>query len=196
MNMLTKIIEIFISIEVPMELRKKAAAIVKELPEETIKPIRSEDMHLKLAYFEHYRPERFNEIKQELATVEFFPFTITLKGVMVLPNQDTPRIISVGMDCEQNNLAEKVNEALEGIGISEFNEFPTRETIANVWNFFDVSKFLKKHKDEEFGSFKVNKFYLMQSYFDLDEQSSSRARDHRSRDLKNPKKYMVMSVFD
>jgi 2'-5' RNA ligase len=181
MNMISQIIEIFVSIEVPMELRKKAAAIVKELPEETIKPIRSEDMHLKLAHFEHYRPERFNEIKQELATVEFSPFTITLKGVELTPDIDHPRVIWVGVEREPSDLSKKVDKALEGIVEKRPCRIQERLQIADVWKWegADFSGFLKKHKDEEFGSFKVDKFYLMQSYFDL----------------KNPRKYMVMREF-
>jgi 2'-5' RNA ligase len=177
--MFNKIISLFVCIEMPMELREKIAALAEELPEDMIKPVRPEDMHLTLKFIGEYNPELFEEIKQKLQTIEFSPFTVTLKGVMVQPNNETPRIISVGIDCEQNDLAEQVNRALEGIGVSEFSEFPTREIIANVQEFFDVSGFLGHHKDEEFGSFKVDKFYLMQSY----------------NDLKNPKKYMVMAEF-
>jgi 2'-5' RNA ligase len=179
MNMLTELIQLFVSVELPMELREKVAALAQELPEDSIKPVRPEDMHLTLKNIGGYTPETFKEIEQKLQTIEFSPFTVSLKGVMVLPNEDIPRIISVGVESEQNVLAEKVNEALEGIGISEFGEFPTHETIANVWKKTDLSKFLEKHKGEEFGTFEVNKFYLMQSYFDLE----------------NPRTYMVLAEF-
>ena len=160
----TGLVRMFVSVEVPMELREKVAGLAKELPEDSVRPVKPDGMHLTLKFIGEVKPERMGEIEQRLRAVEFSPFTVSLKGTGVFPNEDYVRVAWVGVESGQlNDLAEKVIKALEGIGKKEDRGFSAHLTVARVKKKIDVKEFLEKHKDEEFGSFEVDRFFLMQS---------------------------------
>jgi 2'-5' RNA ligase len=159
---------VFVSVELPIELREKAALLADELPVDSIKPVKPESMHLTLKFIGEIPFDKLAEIEEKLRSVEFFPFDIELAGAGVFPNENYVRVIWIGVKSDQlNDLAAKVGEALAGIGKKESRGFSAHLTIARVKKKIDVSEFLLKHKNDEFGRVKVSKFYLMQSVLEF-----------------------------
>ena len=161
-------LRLFVSVEIPEEIRRKIAALADELPRDAITPVRPENMHLTLKFIGEVPAKQLADIGQRLRTVGFAPFSLSLKGVGVFPSEDYIRVVWVGCENEQlSNLAEKINEALAGVGKKEDRGFSAHLTIARVKRKIDVKAFLAKHKEEELGASEVRSFHLMQSELEM-----------------------------
>lgn len=181
MNAKKDIIRTFVSVEMPIEIRENIAALAGELPQDSIRPVKPESMHLTLKFIGEIPSKQLADIEQKLRSVEFAPFNLTLKGAGVFPNENYIRVVWVGAESEElNNLAEKVLKALEGIGKKESRGFSAHLTIARVKKKIDVKQFLEKHAEEEFGTVEVNSFSLMQSELEFGK----------------PPKYSVLASFE
>jgi 2'-5' RNA ligase len=174
-------IRLFVSVELPIELREKVAQLATELPQDSIKPVKPENMHLTLKFIGEVPMEKLAAIEESLRTVEFSPFDIELAGAGVFPNENYVRVVWVGVKSDVlNALAAKVEEALVGIGKKESRGFSAHLTVARVRKKIDVKQFLEKHADEKFGSAHVDKFSLMQSELEFGK----------------PPKYTVLAEFE
>jgi 2'-5' RNA ligase len=181
MNSKKDLFRVFVSVELPLELREKAAALCSELPADSIKPVKAENMHLTLKFIGEIPAKELAEIEQRLREVEFRPFSLSLSGVGVFPNENYIKVVWVGVKSDElTNLAAKIEEALAGIGKKESRGFSAHLTVARVKKKIDITEFLEKHKDEEFGSFEVTKFHLMQSILEYGK----------------PPKYNVLAEFE
>jgi len=157
-------IRMFVSVEIPEEVRKKAAGLSKELPPDSITPVKPENMHLTLRFIGEVPGKMIEEIKERLSGVKFEKFNLSLKGAGVFPNENYVRVVWVGAENEKlKELANNVIGALRGIGKEEERGFSAHLTIARVKKKIDVKDFLQKHSNDEFGSFYVDQFYLMRS---------------------------------
>jgi len=157
-------IRLFVSVELPPELREKIALLAKELPADSIKPVAANSMHLTLKFIGEVQLEKLAGIEESLRMVEFTPFDIELIGTGVFPNESYVRVAWVGVrGPELDALAKKVEDALPGIGKKEEHGFSAHLTIARVKRKIDVSGFLSRHKGDVFGTVHVDKFHLMQS---------------------------------
>jgi len=161
-------LRLFVSVEIPEEIRRKIAALAEELPRDAITPVRPENMHLTLKFIGEVPAKQLADIERRLQTIEFAPFSLSLKGVGVFPSEAYIRVVWVGCENKQlSNLAEKIKEALAGIGKKEDRGFSVHLTIARVKRKIDVKGFLAKHKEEEFGTSEVRSFHLMQSELEM-----------------------------
>jgi 2'-5' RNA ligase len=157
-------IRLFVSIEVPKTIKEKIHNLTSELPADAIKAVPVENMHLTLKFIGEIKTKKLAEIEQNLRVVDFEPFELSFKGVGVFPSTDYVKVVWVGSENEQLQiLAKKVEDALSGIVEKEKRGFSAHLTVARVRKKIDVMEFLQKHQDEEFGSFTVKQFNLMQS---------------------------------
>jgi 2'-5' RNA ligase len=157
-------VRMFVAVEVPQELRERAAALAKDLPQDAITPVKPENMHLTLRFIGEVPSKTLSNIEARLREVEFKKFVVPLRGTGVFPNEDYVRVVWAGCESpELKGLAEKVIAALRGIGKEEDRGFSAHLTIARVRKKIDAGDFLGKHSKDEFGSFEVNAFYLMRS---------------------------------
>jgi 2'-5' RNA ligase len=155
---------LFVSVEVPHELRERIAKLAQELPQDAISPVRPDNMHLTLRFIGEVPERMAGDIGRRLRGVEFGKFTVRLRGAGVFPDEDYVRVVWAGAESpELDALAKKVIEALRGIGKEEARGFSAHLTIARVKRKIDVKEFLQKHSNDEFGTFEVNEFYLMRS---------------------------------
>ena len=155
---------IFVSVAIPDELRQKVSALAGELPKDAVKPVTLQNIHLTLRFIGQVQSKRLGEIEQKLREISFSRFRLSLSGAGVFPNADFVKIVWVGAKSEGlESLAKKVGQALAGTGNPEAPEFSPHITLARVRKKIDASGFLEKHREEEFGSFFVDRFFLMQS---------------------------------
>ena len=153
---------VFVAVPIPEELRQKIASLGQGIRQEGIKPVMPENMHLTLKFLGEVPPSKIADIKTRLGQIRFQGFECTVKGVGVFPNEDYIRVVWAGIRSQGlDDLAEKVIGSLAGYGKKE--SFSAHATIARVKRKIDLKKFLEAHEEEEFGSFRVSQFELIQS---------------------------------
>jgi 2'-5' RNA ligase len=153
---------LFIAVHVPEELRKKMAAIAKELDREGIRPVKEDNLHITLRFIGEVPDEKASEIEQALRQVKFGNFECTLRGSGVFPNESYVRVVWAGIESggKLEELSGKVNQALAGFPGDE--KFSAHLTLARVKKKTEVRDFLERHGGD-FGSFTVDSFELIQS---------------------------------
>ena len=152
----------FISINLPEELKSPVSSLKKEINTEGIKPVEDKNLHITLKFLGNVPVEKLGEIEQALRNVEFSKFKIKLKKVGVFPNESYIRVVWIGCEnSELEDLSDKINESLSGLFKKE--PFSAHLTIARVRRKTDLSNFLEKHREDEFGEFEVSNFELKSS---------------------------------
>jgi 2'-5' RNA ligase len=156
---------LFVAVHVPEELKARAAALAKELPQDAITPVRPESMHLTLRFIGETDEKGRDEIIRKLTAIRFAPFRCSVKGTGVFPDENYVRVVWAGIDSNGalEALAKDVIGTLAGIGRDEGRGFTAHLTIARVRRKIDAAPFLQKHRDDAFGEFDVSGFALMES---------------------------------
>jgi len=154
---------LFVAVHIPDEIREKLGALGIEVKRhgEGIVPVKSGNMHLTLKFIGE--SDRADEIVKRLREVPFAAFSCTVKGVGVFPTPQYVRVVWAGMESGDalESLAKDVGGVLRGLGGDE--RFSAHVTIARVKRKVDLTDFLQKHRDEDFGTFTVPGFDLMES---------------------------------
>jgi 2'-5' RNA ligase len=153
---------LFVSVGVPEGIKLKVARLQDELPKESIKPVRPENMHLTLSFLGEVSESAFPDVVSSLSSVEFSPFDVSVKGVGVFPRPSYVKVVWAGVDSPPlNDLASNVASSLSGFDGD--GRFSAHLTLARVRKKIDIMPFLEKHADDDFGDFRVSSFKLMQS---------------------------------
>lgn len=153
---------LFIAVEIPEGVKEKMGKLARELPEDGISRVKTENMHFTLKFLGEVEEGKLVEIKKILHMIEFSPFSVRMRGVGVFPNESYVRVVWAGAESEEmEGLARKVHTSLAGM--FEGEEFSAHLTLARVKKRADFREFLKKHSGEEFGEFKVDRFILFES---------------------------------
>lgn len=155
---------LFVAVELPEMLRNKIHALAAELPQDGIKAVEKENIHVTLKFLGDTPSEKIREIEEKLQRISFSPFHCLISGVGVFPNPNYIRVVWVGLQCmEMQKLAAETEKALAGFGKEEDHPFSAHITIARVKGKIDVTQFLAKHANESFGEMSVSEFVLMES---------------------------------
>ncbi len=110
----------------------------REMPPRAVRWVSPSKIHLTLFFLGDIMPEQLPEIKQALAVVahNVQPFTATVKELGVFPHPGRPRVLWVGLEDPQNQLAllhAAVNEALASVGFEpETRPFTPHLTVGRV----------------------------------------------------------------
>jgi 2'-5' RNA ligase len=149
----------FIAIDIPEEIKEKIMAIEKELEEkikESAKFVERENLHITLKFLGEIEENKIPEIKEIINSISFTPFKIKLKGIGVFPNEKFIRVIWIGGESKElEGIASYLDEKLKSIGKFESEEFTIHLTIARVKSKINISNFLNKYQNYEFGEFEV-----------------------------------------
>ncbi|OGW84245.1 MAG: 2'-5' RNA ligase [Omnitrophica bacterium RIFCSPLOWO2_01_FULL_45_10] len=130
----------FIAIELSAQIHESLAQIQAHLKYSgaDVKWVENNNIHLTLKFLGEVDDKKVEEVKANLEAIakETRPFEITLKDVGAFPKIDYPRVIWAGLDKgvqESKVLAEKIDEALSGIGFEkEARPFAAHLTIGRV----------------------------------------------------------------
>ena len=154
---------LFVAVPVPEALREGIALAGGEIAEDGISLVRPENMHLTLKFIGEVQPQALEEIKKRLEGVKFRKFSCRLRGTGAFPSGDYIRVVWAGGESggALEALAQEVIAALRGFGKDE--RFTAHLTIARVKKKLDLKRFFEKHKEEDFGSFEVSSFELIES---------------------------------
>lgn len=156
------IMRVFISVELPREVKKEIKKIQAKLPEFVGKKTELENLHLTLKFLGEIDREKVEQVKKALKKVKLKKFEAELDKLGIF----TPSFIKIVWvslaGC--NELQKQVDEALSGLFGKE-KRFMSHVTIARVKNVKDKKKFLSEVNKIKFEKikFKVDRFYLMES---------------------------------
>ncbi len=153
---------LFLAINLPDEIKKKLSELQKELPEDGLRKVLPENIHLTLRFLGNVSDMELPKIIRPLNTLSFEPFTMKIKGVGVFPNQDYIRAVWTGCEStELFSLEKQISTILKG---KEDQEFSPHITLSRVRKRINIPSFLEKYGDVEIGEFTVSKVDLMQSF--------------------------------
>ncbi|MDD5171860.1 MAG: RNA 2',3'-cyclic phosphodiesterase [Candidatus ainarchaeum sp.] len=155
---------LFIAVPVPQDIRTKVAALGKEIAQEGIMPVKPDNMHMTLKFIGEVDEQKLADMEERLRLVKFKAFDCAVKGVGVFPNEDYIKVVWAGAESggALEALAKEIIEAMRGYNGHD-ERFSAHLTIARVKRKVDMKAFLEKHRADEFGSFTVSSFHLIQS---------------------------------
>lgn len=142
---------LFISIEVPEDVKEYLTNIQEKLDDNTankIKCVNKYHIHLTLKFLGEVEPDIVEEIRNNLKKISFNPFSVYLDKIGVFPSENYIRVVWVGLKPEDVifKLQKSIDENLKKIFKKEKN-FKAHLTLARVKFIDDKKKFIDKLKD-------------------------------------------------
>jgi len=141
-------IRVFIAIELSPQVHKDLAALESSLKMSNadVKWVEPENIHLTLKFLGDLKPDQIRNIGDILgeAVAGSKAFELTIKGIGAFPSLDSPRVVWVGVDRGEAELA-RIAEALEtkllSIGIpKEDRKFHPHLTLGRVRSLKNIEK--------------------------------------------------------
>lgn len=162
----------FLGIDLPDEIKKNIKEVIEKLKKvKEARTVKLENLHITLKFLGDVEEKKIELIKEKLkSSFSDFPcFEVKLKGIGVFPEEKRVRVLWIGV--EDNGILKKLNEKIERImekfGFEREKEFVSHITIArfkSVPNLNFIREFLEKHRDAVFGKFKIEDFFLYESF--------------------------------
>lgn len=160
----------FIAIEIPEELKEEIIKlqneIVSKVGREKLKLVERENLHITIKFLGEISDRDVKIIKEKIEEVcrKKIPFSISLIGLGVFPNEDYIRVIWVGgKSRELEEIAEGLNRELnKELGLSK-EEFKIHLTVSRVKEKINIKDILEKYKEKKFGEFEVKEIKLKKS---------------------------------
>jgi len=161
---------LFIAIELPEDIRQKVADLQRELKSVTTSArwVAPDSIHLTLKFLGETSEERIPEIDEALVGLTWKPFPVTVRGIGFFPGNRSPRVFWAGMEAStMEGLAQQIDTRMERLGFEkEKRAFRPHLTLARsrdsrIDNSLVAAS--EKYEQHEFGSFTVDRFYLIQS---------------------------------
>jgi 2'-5' RNA ligase len=124
---------LFISIDLPEDVRDRLAEIAVDLPGADW--TQSDQYHLTLRFLGEVDEHRFQDIRQGLETIQARSFHLTLKGVGLFPLRGDPDVLWVGApgNDELQSLRNKVESLVVRRGVErDSRKFHPHVTLARV----------------------------------------------------------------
>jgi len=144
---------IFISIDMPEEVKREIKKIQDKLPEFFGKKTEIENLHLTLKFLGEVDKEKLEEIRKRLKEIEFKEFEAEIDCIGVF-SEKFVRIIWLHItNCKE--LQKQIDEELKDLYQPE-ERFMSHLTIARVKGLKDKKEFLAKLKDVKIPKIKFN----------------------------------------
>jgi len=153
----------FVAVDLPKEMKAKLAELSAKLPEERIKQVDAQNLHITLMFLDELDEKKAWKVGKCLERISFPKFSITLKGIGAFPNERYPKIVWAGCEsAELNELAKKVREALAEFEFED-ERFSPHVSIARVKGDVELADFFEANKNFEGGTVVVRDFSLKKS---------------------------------
>jgi 2'-5' RNA ligase len=161
---------VFIAVELPGEIREALSGLQRELGPLTnsARWIAPDSIHITLKFIGEVSESKIDEIDRAIVSLSWKPFTVTVRNVGFFPANRSPRIFWAGMEAPMMaRLAETLDARLERIGFEkEERAFRPHITLARARQLRIDSALVAasaKYVTHDFGSFTVDRFFLIQS---------------------------------
>jgi RNA 2',3'-cyclic 3'-phosphodiesterase len=124
------------------------------------KPVAIQNIHFTIQFIGEVSDQISEKIQNELRSINFESFNVSIIGIGVFPRQSMPRVIWVGTDQEGgkklSELALETSRKLSNLGIKNEKPFKPHATIFRVKNKIgNISDELKRYESYNFGIQKV-----------------------------------------
>jgi 2'-5' RNA ligase len=141
----------FLAIEISEEAKKELERIQKFFPEQGIKIVEPQNLHLTLKFFGEIDDYKVSKIKKTLEGAKFEKIACKLGGIGFFPSPNYIRVVWVSLEPgdEIKKLQEKVESLLGEQGFKKEKRFETHVTLARVKFLKEKDKFLGKIKEIE-----------------------------------------------
>ncbi len=162
-----KNIRAFISVKLPKDISDKIITAGRKMDRSWARPV-CNSVHVTLLFFaDGISKDQLGMVIDCIDAVHVKPFTIKVKGIDVLGGRP-PRVVyaCIEKNDELAELQENLRVVLEGMGMKfDKRRFLPHVTIARIGrpNAKDLSSFLSKYKNFEFGSFTCEEVFLVKS---------------------------------
>ncbi len=154
----------FVAVELNEEVRGRISDLQAGLPA-GMKPVESDNLHITLAFLGEIDEAKVENVKASLDAISALPFEASCRGVGVFPSMNFVRVVWVGIHQGQEALRLLhmcTSSALAPLGFKK-DEFSPHITIGRPKARVDVRAFVRRHEDDEFGTFLVDKLVLKKS---------------------------------
>lgn len=169
-------IRAFIAIPIPQDIREYIGKIIenfqRELPENSIKWVQPDNIHLTLQFLGDISNSTLNDLVEKLEDDKFFSFNLEITQIGAFPSIFKPRVVWIGVSKSErlNNVALYIQNLTRSLQIETDNKpFSPHFTIARIKpgikeNTLDsLKKLLIKSREIERILFNVNNYCLYQS---------------------------------
>ncbi|MEM4134156.1 MAG: RNA 2',3'-cyclic phosphodiesterase [Candidatus Micrarchaeia archaeon] len=154
----------FIAVEIPNEIKERLIQLQEEIRsrfKKEVKMVEPENLHFTLRFFPEIDENAAEKIKGIIKNIEFDAFEIKCRGLGVFPNENYIRVVWVGGDSngKLEEIEKMLSERLAAIGFKKEKDekFVAHLTLARVKQKIKFKEFLEKYKEQDFGSFTINK---------------------------------------
>jgi RNA 2',3'-cyclic 3'-phosphodiesterase len=161
---------VFISIDIPEEIRNRLAAVQAELRSTTTSArwVPAESAHLTLRFIGEVSDQRREDVDAALAGLTWKEFPVSVRGVGFFPGTRSPRVFWAGLQASpMEGLAQELDVRLERAGFDrEKRAFRSHITLARA-KTSRLERALvtaaEKFAETDFGSFVADRCFLYQS---------------------------------
>jgi 2'-5' RNA ligase len=124
------------------------------------KPVSIKNIHFTMQFIGEVSDESSQKIQDELKSIEFESFEVSIIGIGAFPKPSFPRVIWVGTDekggKKLSELALEISKKLSNLGFKNDKPFKPHITIFRVKNKIEnISNELKQYESYSFGIQKV-----------------------------------------
>ena len=158
----------FVSVEINnQEILKSIEDIQSEIKIQA-KPVSIKNIHFTMLFLGEISDSMSHSVMEELGSIEFQSFDVSIQGIGVFPKPSNPRIIWVGTDNDGgqklSHLASSIIEKLSNLGFKADKPFKPHITIFRVKNkISNISNDLKKYQSYSFGVQRVSELKFKKS---------------------------------
>jgi len=158
---------LFTAIRIPQAQKEVLLSLMGGLPH--VRWQTEDQLHLTLDFIGEVDQDRTEEIRLILSSIQFLPFSITLKGVDMFGPARKPRLLWTGLENEgpAKALQEKITNTLRRLGLEpEGTKYKPHVTLARIKgnNGEKLDRFLDQNVGLELDPFEVENFVLVKSH--------------------------------
>ena len=149
------------------KLQQEIASAARWGPKE-VKPVEQQNFHFTLIFLGEIIDSDVDKIKAKMPEVQFEPFTLTYSGVGAFPNQNSARVVWIGLDPEGAKkltaLANSVVAKMQELGFRADKPFSPHMTIFRAKGApVRIDDISTRYNDKTFGSDTIDRVHLKKS---------------------------------
>ena len=176
---------LFIAIELPTDVRLALETLQRDLKPATdsARWVAPGSIHLTLKFLGETPEQKLPEIDGALVGLSWKPFPVTVRGIGFFPGNRSPRVVWAGLEAStMEGLAQQIDIRMERLGFEkEKRAFRPHLTLARAKESRIETALVtaaEKYEQHEFGSFVVDRFYLIQSTLEPTAAVYTRLREY------------------
>lgn len=157
----------FLAIELSEEAKAEITRIQKLIPEQGIKFVEKENLHLTLKFFGEIDDYKVSKINKTLKEFKFEKINCELGSVGFFPSSNYIRVVWIALEPagKLKEMQEKIEDLLAEQSFKEEKRFESHVTLARVKFIKNKEEFIKKIKEAKVKEieFQVDSFSLRKS---------------------------------